>query len=204
MITFLVLLPLLALQEASSAPVAAQSDGSPTQSVDVDVKVICFPHDAKIPDDDQAIGQFLATPESQASRIWSNAYVCSTLSGFEAMISSGQNISVVSGMTVMGNGAATPVLRTQQTGSLLKVRPVVKGDRVEAKLTIESSRYERAAASDKPMDEMRDSVVRNFQYEGSVATKSGATEYIVVEQENPGKPDETRRYVLVVSMKVGE
>ncbi len=203
MITFLVLLPLLALQEASSAPVAAQSDSSPKTSVDVDVKVICFPHDAKIPDDDQAIGQFLAAPESQASRIWSNAYVCSTLSGSEAMISSGQSVNVVSGMTVTGNGAS-PVFTTRQTGSILKVQPVVKGDRVEAKLTIESSRYERAAASDKPMDEMRDSVVRNFQYEGSVATKSGATEYIVVEQENPGKPDETRRYVLVVTMKAGE
>lgn len=203
MITFLVLLPLLALQEASSVPAPAPTDNSPKKSVDVDVKVICFPHDAKIPDDDQAIGQFLAAPESQANRIWSNAYVCSTLSGSEAMISSGQNVNVVSGMTVTGNGAS-PVFTTRQTGSILKVRPVVKGDHVEAKLTVESSRYERAGASDKPMDEMRDSVVRNFQYDGSVATKSGTTEYIVVEQENPGKPDETRRYVLVVTMKVGE
>lgn len=201
MITLLILIPLLAIQDSSRT---AAGPAEIKKVVDIDVKVICFSHDAKLPEDDQAIGQFLASPESQASRIWSNSYSCSTLSGSQATISNGQTVAVVSGFTMTTNGGATPSFVSQQTGSVLKVTPSVKEDRVEAKLMIESSRYERAAATEKPTDEIRDSSIRNFEYEGHVVAKSGETQYIVVEQENPNKPDETRRYVLAVTVKAGE
>ena len=203
MITLLMLIPLLAIQESSGSG-AAPAEKTAKKVVDVDVKVICFSHDAKLPEDDQAIGQFLASPESQASRIWSNSYSCSTLSGSEATISTGQAVAVVNGFVTTPNAVAVPNFSIQQTGSELKVTPSVKGDRIETRLMIESSRYERAAATEKPTDEIRDSSLRNFQYAGHVVAKSGETQYIVVEQENPNKPAETRRYVLAVTTKAGE
>ncbi len=139
------------VQESTSATTAAARPATSHQIVDVRVQVIGLKQGFEIPEQLSNPAEFLADAKTKEQILWTTDFRGSTLAGRELLLTTGENLPIITGVSRTVTGTL-PQVTFQQAGTTVRLTPKVEADeRILLKLYVSSSRLHRAAP-DVPLE----------------------------------------------------
>ena len=159
--------------------------------------------DFELPESVDDADSFLKDPITIQNMVWSRDFRMSTLVGRELTMSIGENVPIVTGVTV-SPGGRIPNLTIHATGTTVQVKSALAANgRILLTLNLSNSRIDRNSDDNSdPEEEMLKTAIRNLTYSSEIAVSNNKTKAISYVRSSSDPDAGNEKALFLITAKI--